>query len=102
LLGRGIRVSIYFVEGGEENFANSLPPENSNEQGDPSKPYVIQIGKVTDFSKEVLENIKQKYNTKYDYTVQYYSGMSVFDYMNGQGRQLRLRNASLGNMLFAV
>jgi len=35
LLGRGVRIGIYFVEGREDNFANGLRPENSNEQDDP-------------------------------------------------------------------
>ena len=95
LIGRGIRIGIYFVEGGEENFANGLRPEGKEEPDDPAKPYVRRIGLPTDFSKEVLENIQKKYGTKYDYTVQYYSGMSIFDYMNKDGRQFKLRNAAI-------
>ncbi len=91
LRGRGVRIGIYFVEGGEENFAHGIRPEemeyneeteNSEETEETEIPYVIQVGYVTDFSKEVLENMQRKYGTKYDYTVEYYTGMSVFDYMN--------------------
>ncbi len=95
LIGRGIRIGIYFVEGDEANFANGLLPEGSDESDDSEKPYVIPIGYVTDFSKEVIENIQKKYGTKYDYTVEYYSGMSIFDYMNKEGRAYKLRDASI-------
>ena len=95
LIGRGIRIGIYFVEGGEENFANGLRPEGAKEPDDPAKPYVIPIGYVTDFSKEVLENIQKKYGTKYDYTVQLYTGMSVFDYMNGKGNVYATNSAAI-------
>jgi hypothetical protein len=95
LKGRGIRIGIYFVEGDEANFANGLLPEGSDESDDSEKPYVIPIGYVTDFSKEVIENIQKKYGTKYDYTVQLYTGMSVFDYMNGEGRAYTKTDASI-------
>jgi hypothetical protein len=95
LRGRGVRIGIYFVEGGEENFAHGIRPEGSTEPDDPEKPYVRRVGLPTDFSKEVLENMQRKYGTKYDYTVEYYSKMSVFDYMNKDGRSFKLKNASV-------
>ena len=85
LIGRGIRIGIYFVEGGEANFAHGLRPDGNEEPDDPEKPYVRRVGLPMDFSKEVIENIQKKYGTKYDYTVEYYSGMSIFDYMNKDG-----------------
>ncbi len=94
LIGRGIRIGIYFVEGGEANFAHGLRPEGNEEPDDPEKPYVRRVGLPMDFSKEVIENIQKKYKTQYDYTVEYYSGMSIFDYMNKDGRSYFTYRAS--------
>ncbi|NLK87708.1 MAG: hypothetical protein GX279_09485 [Clostridiaceae bacterium] len=53
LIGRGIRIGIYFVEGGEANFANGLRPEGSDESDDSEKPYVRRVGLPTDFPKKL-------------------------------------------------
>lgn len=66
----GVRIGIYFVEGGADKFA------------DPTAT-VYQIGKPTDFTKSVLENVKS--SKGYDYTIDIYSKWSVFDYMNKDG-----------------
>ncbi len=95
LIGRGIRIGIYFVEGGEANFAHGLRPEGNEEPDDPEKPYVRRVGLPMDFSKEVIEDIQKKYGTTYDYTVEGYSEMSVFDYMNKEGRPYKLKDASV-------
>lgn len=66
--GRGVRISIYFVEGGKKNFA------------DPNYE-IYQIGRPTDFAKYEMD-----YSAKPEYIVDEYSGMSVFDYMNREGK----------------
>ena len=74
--GRGIRISIYFVEGEEENFSKNTKQVKSEESEEIVEVpvTVYQIGKPTDFA---------KYNPYY--TVDVYTRRSVFDYMNKSG-----------------
>jgi hypothetical protein len=75
--GRGVRISIYFVEGGEENFSKDTKQVKSEENEETAEVpvQVYQIGKPTDFA---------KYNPYY--TVDVYTRRSVFDYMNKSGK----------------
>ena len=75
--GRGVRIGIYFVEGGKEDFA------------DPSTT-IFRIGKPTDFAKQEVD-----YKTYPEYVVDEYSGMSVFDYMNRGGQDYSSKSASI-------
>jgi hypothetical protein len=75
--GRGVRISIYFVEGGKENFA------------DPNCE-IYPIGKPTDFAKYEMD-----YNAKPEYIVDDYSKMSVFDYMNREGKKYSAQHSSI-------
>jgi hypothetical protein len=75
--GRGVRISIYFVEGGKENFAD---PDSQ----------IFPIGNPTDFAKHEVD-----YSVYPDYVVDVYSGMSVFDYMNRGGKEYSSKSASI-------
>ena len=92
--GRGIRIGIYFVEGNEDNFANGIRPAEQSESEENGKPYVQRIGKVTDFAKCVIENLPPG-ELGINWTVEVYTGMSVFDYMNGSGREYKKRISSV-------
>jgi hypothetical protein len=75
--GRGVRISIYFVKGGKENFA------------DPNCK-IYPIGRPTDFAKCEMD-----YSAKPEYIVDLYSGMSVFDYMNREGKKYSAQYSSI-------
>ena len=75
--GRGVRISIYFVEGGKENFAD---PDCQ----------IYPIGKPTDFAKCEVD-----YTAKPEYIIDDYTGRSVFDYMNRGGLGYKQKSASI-------
>jgi len=75
--GRGVRISIYFVKGGKENFA------------DPNCK-IYPIGRPTDFAKYEMD-----YNAKPEYIVDDYTGRSVFEYMNRGGLGYKQKSASI-------
>lgn len=73
----GVRLSIYWAKGNEESFKDSS--------------LVKKLGNTTDFiPKGILDN----------YKVEYYTGKSIFDYMNGSGTSFSYINASKDKFVY--
>lgn len=67
----GVRISVYWAKGNEEAFKDSS--------------LVKKLGNTTDFIPKGIPN---------SYKVEYYTGKSIFDYMNGVGASFSYINAS--------